>query len=93
MHTFFFILSKIYNYKLFQIVARYKTDVSSRFELILHSNFSYQLFYHGFKCSTSLLDSIDLHTSTISTLLHTVSTLHVCSGKIFQLNKTADFLK
>ena len=60
----------------------YKTDASSMFELVLPSDFTYQLFHHGLKCAAPNLDKIDLHITTISTFLNAVSVLPVCSRKI-----------
>ena len=52
------------------------------FELVLRSDFTYELFHHGLKCAAPNLDKIDLHITTVSTFLNAVSVLRVCTGKI-----------
>ena len=66
----------------FQIVARYKTDVSSEFELVISLNFDLKLYYHGLFCSVSALKDFDVQKMTVSALLYKISQLHVCAGNI-----------
>ena len=64
----------------FQIIARYNTDVSSEFELVIFSNFDLKLYHHGLLCSVPSIKDMDIQKTPVSDLLHKISQLHVCAG-------------